>query len=171
MGRSLVVTKIDYPCYKLSSGGKIVDIVIANSHFESVFKRNDINEIKIKQYEIARNILESLYKKYNNVILCSDTNVMSHEEHKLREQFENNGWIDSWSRKGLEINKNTYDTYNNVHLNLKLSKFTCRSRIDRIIFKCNNCDLKEFNLLKGTQEIMEPSDHFGVYSKYSVQYS
>lgn len=171
MGRSLIVTKIDYPYHTLSDDGVSVDkvdIVIANSHFESLFKKICINEGKIEQYMEARELLEKLYLSYNNVILCADTNVMSHEEQKFDEQFIDNKWIDSWTVKGSNLNKYTYDTETNIHLNMRLSKFKLKSRIDRIVFKCDNCFIEEFNTLKGMDGIIEPSDHFGVYGKYLI---
>ncbi|QKF94141.1 endonuclease/exonuclease/phosphatase [Fadolivirus algeromassiliense] len=171
MGRSLIITKIDYPYHTISDDGVSVDkvdIVIGNSHFESLFKRNTINEVKIEQYRIARELLEKLYNEYHNVILCSDTNVMAHEESKFNEQYIDNSWYDSWICKGSALNKYTYDTDANVNLNIRLSKFKCKSRIDRILFKCDNCFIEEFNMLKGTSEILEPSDHFGVSSKYLI---
>ena len=126
MGRSLIITLIDYPLHHTTSNGVSVEtfnIVIANSHFESVFKRTIINEAKVKQYELARDILEKLYNIYHNVIFCSDTNVMPHEENEFNKQFQENGWIDSWVVRGSQLNQYTYDTEYNIHLNLKLLKF------------------------------------------------
>lgn len=171
MGRSLLITKIDYPYHIINEDGNSVDkveIVIANSHFESLFKKNTENDAKLKQYEISRNMLEMLYNTFKNVILCSDTNVMSHEEPKFDQQFEHNSWIDVWKIKGSNLNKFTYDSENNVYLKIKLSKFKFKSRIDRILCKTDNCFIEEFNIIKGNGSNIEPSDHFGIYGKFTI---
>jgi tyrosyl-DNA phosphodiesterase 2 len=171
MGRSLIITKVDYPYHIISDEGVAVDkvdIVIANTHFESLFKKIYVNDVKIDQYAQARVLLDKLYNTYKNVILCADTNVMTHEEEKFSQQFFDNGWLDSWISKGSNLNKYTYDTECNIHLNMRLSKFKLKSRIDRIMFKCDNCFIEEFNMLKGTDSIIEPSDHFGIYGKYLI---
>lgn len=167
MGRSLVITKIEYPYHKTSDEGisiEKLDIVIANSHFESLFKRLNENETKMDQYLIAKNMLETLHNTYKNVILCSDTNVMSHEEEKLNTIFDT--WHDAWILKGSNLNDYTYDSETNIYLKIKLTKFVCRSRIDRIIFKGENCAIEEFNTIKASKDCIEPSDHYGVYGKF-----
>lgn len=174
MGRSLNIVKIEYPYKKIEENGKEfyidkIDIVIANSHFESVFKKNMINEVKLKQYEMAATTLNKLYDTFQNVILCSDTNIMEHEEEQFDEVFKNTLWQDLWKIKGTDSNKYTYDSYENIHLVSKLPKFNCRSRIDRILYKTNNCIAKEFNILKADNGHIEPSDHFGVYGKFIIQ--
>lgn len=171
MGRSLLITKIDYPYHVITEDGNAMDkveIVVANSHFESLFKRNTENEVKLKQYEVARTTLESLYQTYKNVILCSDTNVMVHEEDKFEGQFDDNSWIDAWKVKGSNLNKYTYDSEFNIYLKIKLSKVKYKSRIDRIMFKTDNCFIEEFNTVNKNNDSVEPSDHFGVYSKFTI---
>lgn len=169
MGRSLIIIKINCPYQNLNKEsilcGKI-EVIIVNSHFESLFNKNKINEIKIKQYELARNLMEILYNNYKNVILCADTNVMVHEENKFNEQFDNNQWLDSWKYKGSNSNNYTYDSENNIYLKIKLQKCKYKSRIDRIIFKSVNLMIEEFRILKAENEYIEPSDHFGVYNKF-----
>jgi tyrosyl-DNA phosphodiesterase 2 len=170
MGRSLIITKIDYPYHKQTADGIAVeklDIVIANSHFESLFKRATENETKIEQYVIAQKMLENLYTTYENVILCADTNVMLHENEKLNSIFDT--WSDAWKLKGSNLNDYTYDSETNIYLKIKLVKFVCRSRIDRIIFKTNNCVLEEFNAIKANQDCIEPSDHYGIISKFLLK--
>lgn len=171
MGRSLLITKIDYPYHIINEDGNAVDkveIVIANSHFESLFKKNTVNDAKLEQYRIARSILEGLYMTYNNVILCSDTNVMAHEEVEFDRQFENNLWTDIWKVKGSNLNKFTYDSENNIYLKIKLSKCKFKSRIDRILCKTDNCFIEEFNIIKSNGDNIEPSDHFGIYGKFTI---
>jgi len=171
MGRGLLITQIDYPYHIINEDGNAVDkveIVVANSHFESLFKKNVVNDVKLEQYEVARNILESLYKTYGNVIMCSDTNVMHHEEVQFDQQFENNSWIDVWKVKGSNLNKFTYDSENNVYLKFRLSRFKLKSRIDRILCKANNCFIEEFNIIKSNGDNAEPSDHFGIFGKFTV---
>jgi len=154
MGRSLNIIQI-------SNDG--TDIVIANSHFESLFKKNE-NTAKLKQYEIARTLLDSLYETYQNVIICSDTNVMVHEEDRFNKEFSCNNWIDAWVIKGDNNNKFTYDSENNIYLKQLKDKY--RSRIDRILFKTDNCNIDKFCLIKSDE--MEPSDHFGIFGEFSV---
>jgi exonuclease III len=171
MGRSLVITKIDYPYHLVNEDGNTVEnveIVIANSHFESIFNKNTENEIKIKQYQMANEILESMYNNYKNIIFCSDTNVMQHEDDTFSNIFyTKNEWTDAWIKKGSEINKFTYDSENNLYLKTRFNK-KIRSRIDRILSKSNNCTVQEFNIIKGDIENLEPSDHFGIYAKFSI---
>lgn len=168
MGRSLQIAKVDYPYHEITPDGVSVeklDIIITNTHFESLFKKKHTNDVKIKQFEIASEILNTLYTSYKNVILCADTNVLSHEESKFNEYF--NTWLDAWLIKGSHLSKYTYDSYNNVYLK---SRFTMKylSRIDRILFKSDDLELEEFNILKGNGKIVEPSDHFGIYSKFTI---
>jgi exonuclease III len=167
-----IIKCLNYP-YKNSGMGRSLsiiqlcndntDIIVANSHFESLFKKSE-NTIKLKQYEMARTLLDSLYESYQNVILCSDTNVMLHEEDKFNREFHNNKWIDIWTTKGNESNKFTYDSENNIYLKLLKDKY--RSRIDRILFKAGNLDIDKFDLIKNTE--LEPSDHFGIYGEFVV---
>lgn len=166
MGRGLTIIKIDYPYYCKSSEICKVEIVVANSHFESLFKKLILNGEKIKQYKFASEKLGKLYDIYKNVILCSDTNVMEHEENKFDEFFIDKGWVDAWKMKGIEDNKCTYDSENNMHLKAEINKY--KSRIDRILAKSNNCIMEEFSIIKSNDVYMEPSDHFGIFCKFSV---
>lgn len=166
MGRSLIITKINYQL-KPELTDKI-DIVVGNSHYESLFKKNMINSAKIKQYEETNLLMEALYKTFKNVILCADTNVLSHEEIKFKEQFEDNKWLDSWKEKGDKLNEFTYDSVNNIYLKIKL-KNKYESRIDRILFKGESLKLYSFSILKGGKNCIEPSDHFGVLSKFEIK--
>lgn len=169
MGRSLQITKIDYPYHEITDEGVSVeklDIVIANTHFESVFKKKHTNEVKIKQFEMASDVLNTLYSSYKNVILCADTNVLLHEEDKFNEHFQE--WQDSWIKKGSHLSQYTYDSYNNVYLKSRFATMKYLSRIDRILFKSDNLELEEFMMLKGNGKIVEPSDHFGICSKFII---
>lgn len=171
MGRGIIIAKIDYPYHETTSDGvsvSKVDIVIANTHFESLFKKKHMNKIKIEQFEIASNILEELYQTYNNVILCSDTNVLDHEEEKFTEYFDDIMWLDTWKMKGSALSKYTYDSDNNVYLKGRFNNVKYKSRIDRILFKSDHLQLEEFNMIKGNGKIIEPSDHFGVYSRFII---
>jgi len=176
MGRSLIVTKIEYP-YKNTEDDKNeitidkIDIVVANSHFESIFKKNIVNDTKLKQYELSAILLNKLYGTFKNIILCTDTNLMDHEEEYFDKIFDETSWKDLWKMKGSNLNKYTYDSYENVHLATKLPKFKYKSRIDRIIYKTKNCYAEEFNILKADIGCIEPSDHFGVYGKFIIEKS
>lgn len=169
MGRSLIITKIDYPYHNKTEDGISVDkveVVVSNVHFESLFKKNIKNEIKLQQYEISANILNQLFDTYKNVILCSDTNLMEHEEDIFNQIFKDNSWKDLWELKGSDTNRYSYDSYENVHLQKRLPKFKFRSRIDRILFKSESLTADDFSLIRG--DACEPSDHFGIYGKLSI---
>lgn len=168
MGRSLIISKIEYPCHTVTTDGISVEtmsIVIANSHFESLFKRKSENTEKLEQYKTTKDILNKLYETTNNVILCSDTNVMIQEEPILDSYFDK--WNDSWTLKGSNINKYTYNSETNVYLKIRLKYFTCQSRIDRIMYRADNCVVEEFNMICATKDGIEPSDHYGVYAKFN----
>lgn len=170
MGRSLLVTQINYPYNEGMSDehGFInpIKIVIANTHYESLFK-NEENATKLEQFTISRKILNKLFDEYNNVILFSDTNSMETEDNKFNAEF--NGWYDSWTLKGTDDNKYTYDTEKNVYLKERNYKKSYKSRIDRILFKSYNLSLTKFDNIKACDDYIEPSDHFGIYSEFNVQ--
>ncbi|ARF09523.1 endonuclease/exonuclease/phosphatase family protein [Indivirus ILV1] len=172
MGRSLLITKIDYPYHEKTEDGISIDkieLVVTTTHFESLFKKKDINHTKIEQFEITSRILEQLYECFRNVLLCADTNVLRHEEHKFNEYFDDNCWLDSWKEKGSSILcEYTYDSEYNVYLQNRFPNVKYKSRIDRIMYKGDNLLLEEFSLLKGNGKIIEPSDHFGICSKFVV---
>ena len=182
MGRSILITTIDYssefmnksydPYHGKTEDGVSVDkieIVVTNTHFESLFKKKHLNKTKVEQFEIASNILEGLFTNFKNVIMCADTNVLHHEEHKFNEYFDNNSWIDSWKEKGSSlINKYTYDSDSNIYLKSRFPNVKYKSRIDRIVFKSYNLILEEFGMLKSDGKVIEPSDHFGIYSKFII---
>lgn len=177
MGRSLLVTKIDYP-YNFNFNFKQeddifvekLDVVVANTHFESLFKKQCINEKKIEQYKITRALLDELYNKYKNVIFCSDSNVLSHEEGNFNDIFDKNMWTDIWKVKGDENNKFTYDNFTNSHLIKRFGKSQkYQSRIDRILIKSDNCDTSNYEVIKSVN-LIEPSDHYGVLGRFEVRY-
>jgi exonuclease III len=171
MGRSLLITKIDVP-YKENNITKRVEIVLTTTHFESLFKKVQLNKVKIEQFNLASGILDNLYKIYKNVILTADTNVLQHEEGKFDEFFDKASmWSDSWSMKGSELSRYTYDSYKNVYLNNRFPNNKYRSRIDRILFKADNLVLEEFVMLGKRQgpDQIEISDHFGIMSKFLIK--
>lgn len=162
MGRSLIITKIDYPYNKIENDEYSIEnvgIVVVNTHFESLFK--SVNHVKYEQYNITKNILENLYDEYKKVILCADTNLLVSEEDKFIK------WNDAWIKKGNDGNKYTYDWNSNIYL--KFKKYKLRSRIDRILYKMNNCELLRFDIIKAENGTIEPSDHFGVYAEFEIK--
>ena len=171
MGRSLIITKIDYTYHTILENSdneinKKIEIVVANTHFESLFKKNIENKTKLEQYKNARVVLDSLHAEYRNVVLCSDTNVMKNEEVLFDLQFKNNSWIDAWEVKGTELNKYTYNSENNVYLQIQQSKF--KSRLDRILYKIDNCIIDNFDIIVKNNEVVEISDHYGIYAKFVI---
>ena len=187
MGRSLIISKIDFPYFdeKDTSVNKI-EIVIVTTHFESIFSRKRENTVKLEQFKTAHQILNKLYKDYENVIFCVDTNIITGEEdrfiptsskhYELNKQNEVDDsnleeqilcldvWYDAWSDMGDATNRYTYDSYTNMHL--KKNKFKYRSRLDRVLYKCNNCILTQFDTIKNN--ILEPSDHYGITTKFEI---
>lgn len=162
MGRNLVITIIDYP-YTEIIDNEIKKIVIVTSHFESIF--NKTNFEKICQFSETQIAIDNLYKEYKNVILCADTNIMEHEE----KYFISKEWRDSWKEMGSPKNEEyTYDYYTNENLQKRLiGKY--QSRIDRILFRCDNMEIYKFGLIKGLENMITPSDHHGIYSKFILK--
>lgn len=169
MGRSLQVVQIDYPFHNYTEEGVVVEnceIIVANTHFESVFNKQFENTTKLQQYDIAESQLNSLYEDYGNIIFCADLNILDHEEEKF---FRNSidKWKDSWELRGNDSNKYTFDSKTNIYLQIK--KYKYRSRLDRILFRTDECVLDEFRRLEGVQGSTQPSDHYGVLCKFSVK--
>ena len=146
--------------------------VVATCHYESEFKK--FNSMKISQYKQTKEILDDLVSKHKNVILCADTNITSYDsEHFIT---FNSTWKDSWIEGGNDQTMTyTYDGYTNQNLINSQEEYKTknkyRSRLDRIIYKFEDCDLKleEFNLVKGSDFLLiEPSDHYGVMSSFKM---
>jgi exonuclease III len=168
MGRSLLVTQIDYPTHLETEIGvdiKNTEIVIATTHFESQFNRNIENTTKLEQYKESERILEKLYNVYKNVILCADLNILPHEETKFIDT-DKGLWKDSWKENGNKNNKFTFDGNTNIYLQMKNCRY--RSRLDRILYKTNICTLNNFERIESKEGYTEPSDHYGVLSKFSI---
>lgn len=148
MKRDLILSKIninDFIC------------VIANVHFESEF--NNSNNIKKLQFKYVGAILNKLYCKYFNVVLCSDTNVTQYDEKQFSNCFYN--FNDAWKINGSDSKTQfTYDYDTNSNLQLRNIKLKCR--IDRILYKTNNFVCKSFGLLTGENLFIDPSDHHGI---------
>ena len=169
MGRSLIISKIDFPYFDESelSVNKI-EIVIATTHFESIFSRKTENTVKLEQFKVAHQILDKLYKDYQNVIFCVDTNIITGEEDKFiptNSKHEKYDWYDAWSEMGESTNRYTYDSFSNMHL--KKNPFKYRSRLDRVLYRCDNCILTYFDTIKNN--VIEPSDHYGVCVKFEIR--
>ncbi|AYV78429.1 MAG: endonuclease/exonuclease/phosphatase family protein [Edafosvirus sp.] len=162
MGRKLLITVINYSNEKVS---KSTQITIVTSHFESMFKEK-INQVKIDQFALTIAQLNKLYNKFKSVILCSDTNILENEESFF---FNSDiDWNDAWVKDGMkEDKKYTYDSNTNKNLyGRKIGGY--QSRIDRIIYRADNLILKSFSLIKGTEGLIQPSDHHGVFSEFIV---
>ena len=195
MGRELLICKIDYPVLEQDGGVEKAEVMIVNTHFESIFKRNIENTIKIKQYEQSYDILNKLYDQntkddYNTIIFCSDTNILYHEECKFpfnnqkkndeqtddymfideeesdEEESDNDLWKDAWSIKGTSKNRYTYNGHTNMHLKDRNYKYT--SRLDRILCRSEVCHISEFKLVELIDGFVEPSDHFGIIATFNL---
>jgi len=167
MGRSLIIIKIAYPFHSLHSDGVSVEskeIVISTTHFESIFNRKMENTVKLNQYRTTKNILDRLYELYKCVIFCADANIMDHEE-KYFISTDDDKWKDAWKIKGDESNRYTFDNKKNIYLLMKKSPY--KSRLDRIIYRGENMQLIKFKLID-KNDIIEPSDHFGILTKFEI---
>lgn len=139
-------------------------IVITNCHYESEFKKNNIN--KIAQYNETLKYLNDIYYTYGTVIHCADTNITELEEEKYITKDES--WKDSWIEAGSD--KEDCYTYDyNTNENLQERNIKLRSRIDRIVYRDNNnLDITDFRLIRGDNLYIQPSDHHGVYVQYDI---
>ena len=172
MGRKLCYAVIEYNMIGNDIPGDnqfIVskqNVVIATSHFESEFKK--INGIKTEQYINARKLLNDLYNTYGPVIFCSDTNILPHEEKYFITNDKN--WSDAWKENGCDnLIEYTYDTKLNLNLKNRNFQKEIRSRIDRIIYRGNSVlNPLYFKLIKGDQNNIEPSDHFGIMAEFEL---
>ena len=165
MGRELLIVKIDYPVLEVDMGISKKDIIVANSHFESLFKRNFENKEKIEQYKESQKILDKLYDEYHNVIFCSDTNILDIEE----DSFFPFGWKDCWKEKGKDDDKEKYTYDGKQNLYLQMRKIPYQSRLDRIIYKSKILKCQDYTILKGAKHNnIEPSDHFGIEGKFEI---
>lgn len=158
MDRNLIITKILHPF-------KQTEILVVTTHFESVFEK--CNPIKIKQLLECSTVLESFKKDYANIIFCVDTNILPNEESFLIDTGVGSGWIDCWKQKGSQKNKYTFNSYTNKWLVGNKKKY--QSRLDRIIYNCENIELVDFLLLKSENDHIEPSDHYGILTKFNIK--
>lgn len=151
MGRNLKITHIqidDMPIY------------IATTHFESEFKNKC--ERKIYQYNKCADILDQLYEQ---VFLCSDTNICINTEHIFHDTFSfASGWKDAWVEAGSDKNKATFDSYTNPILKTK-SNAKYQLRLDRILHK-SIMYCTEFKLIGNNPDIVM-SDHYGISCVFS----
>lgn len=175
MGRSAVIAKIEFPMivYKGITIEKI-DLAIITSHFESVYKTNESNNPinKISQFTITESIMDEMYDEYSNVIFCGDTNVSKEDEqHFIKTDTTHfpdnpaaNKWKDAWIYMGDEENKYTFDSRSNKYL--KMKNYNYCSRLDRILYKCDDMELVDFKLIKEEEGEDEISDHYGTLTKF-----
>jgi endonuclease/exonuclease/phosphatase (EEP) superfamily protein YafD len=159
MGRELIITNFGV----VDSKKKEHIIVCATTHFESLFNKNKPNFEKLAQYDITEQILNNMYEQYGNIIFATDTNILAHEEGSF---FSSGLWTDAYLMLGDDQKKFTYDGRKNVYLMLK--KIPFRSRLDRILFRTDSCELIDYKLIETDgKDDVEPSDHFGVLVKFS----
>lgn len=145
---------------------QIGQVIVANVHFESEFN-NICNNTKLQQYHYVSTLLTKLYNTYNNVIMCADTNLMKVDECTYNKYFEH--FTDAWSIMKVKYHEYTYDFLTNKHLQMRNLKF--RSRIDRMLFKGKHTlELVNFKLLTCKNYKIQPSDHHGIMSTFSVTY-
>ncbi|MBA42766.1 MAG: hypothetical protein CMF62_02010 [Magnetococcales bacterium] len=141
-------------------------IIVATSHYESEFKKNEKNKEKINQYRLSKLILDKAYNKYKNIILASDTNLVKHEE----DYFFSDKWKDSWIENNPSELGYTYDTLTNKNLESKGYSIKYRSRLDRIIYQADNLIPINSKLIKGTDGSIEPSDHHGILTSFRINF-
>jgi tyrosyl-DNA phosphodiesterase 2 len=160
MGRELIVCSVRYKNHNIN---------IVTTHFESIFDRNNENTMKLEQFKITYELLNKLYNSYKNIIFCADTNILYSEEHIFDKYNNQHKWLDAWKQTGSNItNKFTFDSTKNMYLKLKNGKYM--SRLDRILYKCDNFIINEFSIVKGVDiKKIEPSDHFGIMAKFEIR--
>ncbi len=169
MGRILEIVKTDYPYQSVEDDGIGIEkrqIIIATTHFESIFQRASPNTEKLNQFKESHTVLNQVYNMFKNVIFCADTNILPSEEKDFIPTESTDVWADSWKLVGSPNEKFTYDGDENIYLQLKACSY--RNRLDRILFRTDNCEIDSFQLVKGLDGLTEPSDHFGVLSRFTV---
>lgn len=175
MGRQLVIAKIDYPRQIYKNRQLYIentDLMICTTHLESEFNRFSKNVTKWSQIDESFEVLEDIYDSYKNVIFCLDSNLTADEERLFNFPFnQENGWDDAWITKGNPDNKFTFDGKKNVYLKQRKSRY--RTRLDRILYKSNNCKLEDFQIIKDASDNVfnwiSPSDHFGILGKFEIK--
>lgn len=180
MGRELILTKIDYPINNNDNN----NIIVANTHFESEFKKNNVK--KKDQIKETFDILNKLYDTHHNVIFCADTNIIKHDEEYWNSVWFNNSseWLDAY----ITLHNNSYNNSckNNFTYDGKLNpyiKSKNRNRFDRILLRTDICNLIEFEMIGNyidkqvdnyddnrVNSKITPSDHFGISIKIEIKY-
>lgn len=171
MDRKIIATLLNINVTSKEKNNLVIEnfpLVVATCHFESLFKAQ--NQVKIEQFETAKTILENLLKSYGPdcpIIFCADTNIMPKEESYYI--TNDNYWKDCWIESGGDKhNKFTYDTILNENLKNR-NIGVIRSRIDRIIYNdIDELQLLSFRLIKGNENYIEPSDHFGIMAEIGL---
>lgn len=168
MGRELLVTEIKYQNLEVDKD-KLVEnnatFLVANIHFESEFNSNGINKVKWDQYARVEKLLDSLYLEHRPMILCSDTNLSSRDESHF---FQSHEWVDCWMATGsANEHRITFDGKTNEHL-LDKQRRVYRSRLDRILVR-GDVDILQFQLVKGIEGLVMPSDHYGVVTDLEMR--
>ena len=167
MDRNLIITIIEFPIMTKVKDDIIIeniDIAIATSHFESLFKVK-YTAVKKEQFAVAKKELDQLSKECHSVIFGCDTNIIGNEDqYFLTKDAE---WKDVW----IELEKDhdteyTYDTETNKNL-MQRGVTNLRSRVDRLIFK-GDIIAKSFELIKEGNLIVTPSDHHGIFAKLEI---
>ena len=112
------------------------------------------------------NMLKLLYKNNNNVIFCVDTNLTNNEKIEFDNNFGN--FVDCWMQNGKQISKQyTYDNLTNEHL-IDASKL--KSRLDRIMYKCDKT-IRLHNFLLTNNNLyrnIQPSNHYGCVADFYI---
>lgn len=167
MGRKLLISCIDIPIAIQEESGNVYvgkkKIIVANTHFESVFKYK-INYVKTEQFEIAHKILNDMYDQYSNVIFCADTNILEDEEPF----FFNGNWDDAWVIDGQNTEKQfTFDSMTNHNLR-KFHTTKYQNRLDRIIYRADDITQTSFDIIKDFGSRIQPSDHHPIYAEFVI---
>lgn len=172
MGRTLVMSTI-----KIPHGNSSREVLVATTHFESVFNKTNINREKVEQFNTTENVLNQLHKCVDHIILCVDSNLLQHEEDYFIDTSSGAVWKDLWKEKGDEISKFTFDGEQNTYLKMKNCPY--RSRLDRVLYTHKTIKPLDYQLIRSTNlsylpylngKPTEISDHFGVIGKFEIKY-
>jgi exonuclease III len=162
MGRSLVMATVKIPYNNLFK-----EVLIATTHFESVFNKTSINREKVDQFCTTESLLRQLHKNMEHIILCVDTNLLQHEEDYFIDTCSGTLWKDLWKETGNNSCKFTFDGKQNTYLKMKNCPY--RSRLDRILYTYRTVNPINYKLIS-KQDGVEISDHFGVFGKFEIKY-
>ena len=161
MGRNILISE-----FNILKNDKIIPFYFLTFHLESFFsKKSDI--LKLLQLRYIFDIINC----DDNIILLGDTNILKDDiDEHINDKFCDA--FNEYQKIDCNIPKNTYSGLTNS--NVKNKKFN--SRLDRVFFNKEKCSIIEYKLIGTEQSVynndknkyIHPSDHYGIFCKFSV---